>query len=136
MKLLFRMKKDQLRSVSDILGLPSTGRHDEHAQRILDFLMQPVDEGKNIPERKTSMRSSTRISSNSKGSIPINYNEDDFDEKVRRNFPKKNRMNKLLFVFRMVMMMMIKKNFFMKKKTKMTIQKQMMIILAVMKKVV
>jgi len=34
---LIKLKKDQLRSISDILGLPATGRNDEHAERILNF---------------------------------------------------------------------------------------------------
>jgi len=46
------MKKEQLQSLSDILGLPASGPNDENAERILTFLMAPIDEGKKIPERK------------------------------------------------------------------------------------
>ncbi|CAF3398567.1 unnamed protein product [Rotaria socialis] len=77
---LIKLKKDQLRSVSDILGLSATSRNDEHAEAILDFLMKPVDEGKTIPERPTLTRNAKKASTNSKQSIPTD--EDDFDEKT------------------------------------------------------
>jgi len=49
---LIKLKKDQLRSISNIIGLPSTGRNTDHAERILNFLIEPIDEGKKIPEKK------------------------------------------------------------------------------------
>ncbi|CAF1288442.1 unnamed protein product [Adineta ricciae] len=53
---LTKWKKDQLQSTLDILGLPVTGRNDEQAERILTFLMNPIDEGKPVPEQKMSTR--------------------------------------------------------------------------------
>ena len=72
------MKKEQLQSLSDVLGLPSSGRNDENAEKILTFLMAPTDDGKPIPERKMSMRTTTKASTNSKESIPTD--EDDKTE--------------------------------------------------------
>jgi hypothetical protein len=82
--LIFRLKKDQLRSLSDILGLPATGRNNEHAERILQFLMNPIDEGKRIPERKMSMRTSKNSSTNSKESIPTD--EEEIEVNPRKTF--------------------------------------------------
>ena len=67
----FRLRKDQLRSLSDILGLSAAGRNTEHAERILHFLMEPTDDGKVVPERKASMRSSKSSSLSSKESKPV-----------------------------------------------------------------
>jgi hypothetical protein len=77
-----RLKKDQLQSLSDILGLPATGRNDEHAERILNFLMEPIDEGKPVPERKLSMRTSQKSSTNSKESINTDDEEEEEEEKT------------------------------------------------------
>ena len=74
-KKTFRLKKDQLRSLSDILGLPVAGSNEENAEKILTFLMTPVDEGKSIPERKMSMRTTKQPSTNSKESIPTDEEE-------------------------------------------------------------
>ncbi len=63
-----RFKKDELRSISNILGLPATGRNTEHAERILNFLIKPVDEGKKIPGRKSTARNLKKRSTNSKES--------------------------------------------------------------------
>jgi len=63
---LTKLKKDQLRSISNILGLPSTGRNTDHAERILNFLMEPIDEGKRVPGKKSSVRKSKKRSTNSK----------------------------------------------------------------------
>lgn len=60
-----------MHSLSEFLGLSSTGRHDEHAERILNFLMNPIDEGKSIPEIKKSTRNSTKPSTRSKASTFI-----------------------------------------------------------------
>jgi hypothetical protein len=51
-----RLRKDQLRTISNILGLPSSGRNHEHAERILKFLMEPIDEGKQLPKKKSAAR--------------------------------------------------------------------------------
>jgi hypothetical protein len=64
-----RLKKDQLRSISNILGLPSTGRNTDHAKRILNFLIQPTDEGKRIPGKKSAVRNSKKRSTTSKESV-------------------------------------------------------------------
>lgn len=85
----FRLKKDQLRSISDILGLASTGGNDEQAGRILNFLMEPIDEGKAIPERKLSMRSSKQSSTNSKESIPTDEDENEIEVKIFSLFKNK-----------------------------------------------
>jgi hypothetical protein len=77
--LIFRLKRDQLRSLSDILGLSATGRNNEHAERILQFLMKPIDEGKQIPERKMSMRTSKKSSTNSKESIHTDEEENEIE---------------------------------------------------------
>ncbi|CAF1036828.1 unnamed protein product [Adineta steineri] len=74
---IIKLKKDQLQAISDILGLPTTGRNDEHAERILQFLMKPVDEGKPIPERKMSMRTLNKSSTNSKESIPTDEEDNE-----------------------------------------------------------
>ena len=86
--MIFRLKKDQLQSISDILGLPATDRNDEDVERILNFLMEPVDEGKQIPERKLSMRSSKQSSTNSKESIHT-----DEEEKTEVKKKKKHKEN-------------------------------------------
>ncbi|CAF3552882.1 unnamed protein product [Rotaria sp. Silwood1] len=80
---LIKLKKDQLRSISDILGLPASGRNNEHAERILNFLMNPIDEGKPIPERKKSIRrSSKKSSTNSKQSSHTDDEENEFEDKT------------------------------------------------------
>ncbi|CAF0799614.1 unnamed protein product [Rotaria sp. Silwood1] len=66
---LIKLKKDQLKSISNILGLPATGRNTDHAERILNFLMEPIDEGKRIPGKKSTIRSMKKRSTNSKESI-------------------------------------------------------------------
>lgn len=63
------MKKDQLRSISNILGLPSTGRNADHAEKILNFLLKPTDEGKKLPEKKSAIRNLKKRSTNSKESV-------------------------------------------------------------------
>ncbi len=122
------MKKEQLQTILDILGLPASVRNDENAEKILTFLMTPIDEGKQIPERKMSMRATTKSNTNSKESIPTD--EEEKTEVNQRIDLKKDFISN----FRMVMMMM---NYFMlmmkKKKKKMQL---MMIILVVMMKVV
>ena len=44
------MRKDHLKSLIDFLGLSSNGSQVEQAERILQFLVEPFDEGKAIPE--------------------------------------------------------------------------------------
>ncbi|CAF3509447.1 unnamed protein product [Rotaria sp. Silwood1] len=66
---LIKLKKDQLKSISNILGLPATGRNTDHAERILNFLMEPIDEGKRIPGKKSTIRTMKKRSTNSKESI-------------------------------------------------------------------
>jgi len=66
---LIKLKKDQLRSISIILGLPSTGRNTDHAERILNFLMEPIDEGRKIPGKKSATRNLKKRSTNSKESV-------------------------------------------------------------------
>jgi hypothetical protein len=75
------MKKEQLQSLSDILGLPASGHNDENAERILTFLMAPIDEGKKIPERKMSMRTTTKSTINSKESIHTDEEENEAEVK-------------------------------------------------------
>jgi len=77
-----RLKKDDLRSLSDILGLTSTVRNEENAEQILNFLMEPIDDGKKIPERKMSMRTSTKSNINSKESLHIDEEENELEEKI------------------------------------------------------
>jgi hypothetical protein len=79
------LKKEQLEPLLDVLGLPSSSRNDENAEKVLTFLLAPTDEGKPIPEekpipeRKMSMRTTTKASTiNSKESIPTD--EDDKTE--------------------------------------------------------
>ncbi|CAF1035629.1 unnamed protein product [Rotaria sordida] len=80
---LIKLKKDQLRSISDILGLPASGRNNEHAERILNFLINPIDEGKRIPERKKSMRrTSKKSSTNSKQSSYTDEDENELENKT------------------------------------------------------
>jgi hypothetical protein len=67
-----RFKKDELRSISNILGLPATGRNTDHVERILNFLIKPIDEGKKIPGRKSAARNIKKRSTNSKESIDTN----------------------------------------------------------------
>ncbi|CAF4186728.1 unnamed protein product [Rotaria sp. Silwood2] len=66
---LIRLKKDQLKSISNILGLPATGRNTDHGERILKFLIEPIDEGKRIPGKKSTIRTMKKRSTNSKESI-------------------------------------------------------------------
>lgn len=44
LKYLAKLKKHQLRSIAELLGLLTGGRNDELAERILDFLMKPTDQ--------------------------------------------------------------------------------------------
>ncbi|UJR15529.1 hypothetical protein I4U23_002468 [Adineta vaga] len=64
---LTKLKKDQLQSISLILGLSSTGRNIDHAERILNFLMEPTDEGKGIPKKKTIVRKKKSKAKNENG---------------------------------------------------------------------
>lgn len=36
--------------------MPATGRNTDHAERILNFLMKPSDEGKKVPGKKSTTR--------------------------------------------------------------------------------
>lgn len=63
------MKKYELRSISNILGLPLTGRNMDHAERILTFLINPVDEGRKLPGKKPAARKSKKRSTPSKESV-------------------------------------------------------------------
>jgi hypothetical protein len=72
------LKKDQLRSISNILGLPSTGRNTDHAERILNFLIEPIDEGRKLPGRKSAIRNKKKRSTNSKESIDTDQVEVNF----------------------------------------------------------
>lgn len=63
------MKKDELRSISNILGLPLTGRNMAHAERILTFLIEPVDEGRKVPGKKPAARKNKKRSTPSKESV-------------------------------------------------------------------
>ena len=42
--------------VTNILGLPPTGRNQDHAERILKFLIKPTDDGKQLPKKKPAAR--------------------------------------------------------------------------------
>lgn len=129
--MLFRLKKEQLQSLADILGVSVTERNEENAERILNFLMAPVDDGKAIPERKMSMRTTKQYSTNSKESLPTD--EDEFDDKAEVNPP--SRKKSLDLPFRMTMMMM-NYSVLMTKKTKKVMMEPILIILVVMKIVV
>ena len=85
---MFRLRKEQLRSLADILGLSMTDRQDEIAERVLTFLMAPVDEGKAIPEEKMSMRTKKQSSTNSKESFPTDEDENDVADKVEVSISK------------------------------------------------
>lgn len=50
------MKKDQIQSIEEILGLSSTGSTNEQAENILEFLVEPIDHGKSIVERRVTTR--------------------------------------------------------------------------------
>jgi hypothetical protein len=67
---MFRLRKDQLCALTDILGLSSSGRNTEHADRILNFLVQPVDAGKSIPQGKVSIESTNKSHLHSNESVP------------------------------------------------------------------
>lgn len=43
LKSLAKLKKDQLRSIAELLGLQSSGRNPDIAERILNFLVKPTD---------------------------------------------------------------------------------------------
>lgn len=87
---LFRLKKDQLQSLSDLLGLPSSASNQEQAEALLNFLFEPIDEGKVIPGQKMSMRNSTK----SRESVRIDDDEEDEDLEVidQSNFFSPNRL--------------------------------------------
>ena len=87
------MKKDQLRSISNILGLPSTGRNTDHAKRILNFLCEPIDEGKRIPGRKSAMRNSKKRSTTSKESVDTDQEtkKQKTEVKIKVNFLSENK---------------------------------------------
>lgn len=74
---LNKLKDGQLKSISDILGLSSTVSHGELAENILNFLFEPIDEGKAIPppQETTTMRTAKIPRTTSKA--PVTYNEDD-----------------------------------------------------------
>ncbi|CAF1369980.1 unnamed protein product [Rotaria sordida] len=98
---LIKLKKDQLKSISNILGLPATGRNIDHAERILKFLIEPIDEGKRIPGKKSTIRTMKKRSTNSKESIDtdqeikIENNKDEHDLDYV-NTPSKKPSNKRL----------------------------------------
>ncbi|CAF4559256.1 unnamed protein product [Rotaria socialis] len=80
---LVKFKKDQLKSISNILGLPATGRNTDHAERILNFLLEPLDEGKRVPGKKSAGRTPKKRSHNSKSSI-------DTDQETKNEKPELN----------------------------------------------
>ncbi|CAF4181958.1 unnamed protein product [Rotaria magnacalcarata] len=80
---LVKLKKDQLKSISNILGLPAAGRNTDHAERILNFLLEPLDEGKRVQGKKSTGRTPKKRSHNSKGSI-------DTDQETKNEKPELN----------------------------------------------
>jgi hypothetical protein len=58
-----RLKKDQLQSISELLGLSTTGSNDELAESVVNFLLEPIDQGKSIPETKMPTRLEVKASS-------------------------------------------------------------------------
>jgi hypothetical protein len=48
--------------------------------------MEPIDEGKKIPDRKLSMRTSTKSSTNSKESTHTDEEDNEIEEKVAVNY--------------------------------------------------
>ncbi|CAF4158091.1 unnamed protein product [Adineta steineri] len=79
---LIKFKKDELRSISNVLGLPSTGRNTDHAERILNFLVEPIDEGKRIPKRKSTVRSTKKRTKTSKQSVNTDQENDKSSNKT------------------------------------------------------
>jgi len=81
-----RLKKEQLRSLSAILGLSSSGRNTDLAEKILNFLMKPVDEGKKIPSKKQTKKRDSKPKENGKdfhfkpGKNPTNKQVSDHEE--------------------------------------------------------
>jgi hypothetical protein len=59
--------------------------------------MEPVDEGKSIPERKLSMRTAKELSTNSKESILTDEEENEIDEKTEVNLKDFNKLNSLFY---------------------------------------
>lgn len=74
---LNKLKINQLKSMSDILGLSTAVSQTELAENILNFLSEPIDDGKPIPQEKTTTRPAKSPRVNSKA--VINY-ADEFDE--------------------------------------------------------
>lgn len=81
------MKNDQLKSISDLLGLSSTVSHGEQAENILNFLFEPIDEGKAIPPppEKMTMRTAKSPRTTPKVSVPLD-DGDEYDEDFEVNF--------------------------------------------------
>jgi len=83
---LTKLKKEQLRSLSAILGLSSSGRNTDLAEKILNFLMKPVDEGKKIPSKKQTKKRDSKPKENGKdfhfkpGKNPTNKQVSDHEE--------------------------------------------------------
>ncbi len=78
-----RLKKDELRSISNILGLPLTGRNTDHAERILNFLIKPIDEGKKISGKKSIVRNKKKRSNNSKESMDTDQESEKVQTEVK-----------------------------------------------------
>ncbi|CAF0806894.1 unnamed protein product [Adineta ricciae] len=82
---LAKLKKEQLRSILRLLGLTSTGRNTEQAERILNFLMKPTDEGKAISKKKSTGRkkkSATKEPKNENGITASKLKRDDEDAAI------------------------------------------------------
>lgn len=60
LKSLSKLKKDQLQSVAEVLGLSISGRNSEVAERIVNFLLKPTDQTKKKRSvRKSSIKTTT-----------------------------------------------------------------------------
>ena len=63
------MKKEELRSICNILGTPVTGRNADLVDRILTFLIKPIDEGRKVRGKKSAARKNKKRSTHSKDSV-------------------------------------------------------------------
>lgn len=68
LKKLAKLKKDQLRSISELLCLQTVGRNSELAERILDFLMKPSARKTRKPSTIRTMKKRTTVSKRTKNS--------------------------------------------------------------------
>ncbi|CAF0723053.1 unnamed protein product [Didymodactylos carnosus] len=68
---LLKYKKPQLKVILDVLGLQQSGRNEEQAERILDFLVEPYDEGKRVAKKMSKQSSASKKRRSTDSSLKV-----------------------------------------------------------------